>query len=283
MVVLTWSLFRSSPPLHFLQYRIKPMPDPNRDEQETKWLSKYELDCEAKKPSFHWIETGSGSLGKVYFELIGCDNLPNLDASVTGRNKTDAFACIVFEDCIAHTEVINDTLSPRWMPWTQRAFVFNIMHPSSQLRIGVFDYDEAGRAGVVGPNYDKVGKVNVDITNCCPGTTYTLTYDIVTRTNGNHVVNGTITFRLRVEMKSQRDVLFTALRPIPSCFVSVRKKKEFGVTRYSIDGEVSTFVVSAMCVVVSRRGNSNKMARPTHRGTVPQQATLSPQHFKLCR
>jgi hypothetical protein len=217
------------------------MPDPNRDEQETKWLTTYELDGEAKKPSFHWIETGSGTLGKVYFELIGCDNLPNLDASLTGRNKTDAFACIVFEDCIAHTEVINDTLSPRWMPWTQRAFVFNIMHQSSQLRIGVFDYDEAARAGVVDPQYDKVGKVNIDITNFCPGTKYTLTYDIVARSAGKHVVNGTITFRLRVEMRSQRDALIAALRPVPSFFVSVPDKKEFGATRYSIDGEVSFY------------------------------------------
>lgn len=60
--------------------RVRPGPDPDRPEDETKWLSKEQLQAEADKGSTNWIETGSGKIGKLYFELIGCDNLPNMDA-----------------------------------------------------------------------------------------------------------------------------------------------------------------------------------------------------------
>ena len=121
-----------------IQYRLKPFPDPSRLEEETKWLTKKEIELEATSPSRQWIEGGSGSVGKYYIEIIGCDGLPNLDlAGVTGRDKSDPFVCIAFEDCIVNTDVINDCLSPRWMPWSRRAFVFNVMHPSSQFHIAV--------------------------------------------------------------------------------------------------------------------------------------------------
>ena len=64
---------------------------------------------------------------KVFVEIIGCDKLPNLDASILGE-KTDAFVSVVYEDCCARTDTVDNSLSPRWMPWTQRAFVFNMMH-----------------------------------------------------------------------------------------------------------------------------------------------------------
>lgn len=100
-----------------LQYRVKPFPDPDR-KVETKWLTQKELDLESTKPSKYWIEAGTGGdIGKVYLEILSCDKLPNMDVSITGRDKTDAFACIVFEDSIVHTDVISDCLSPRWMPW----------------------------------------------------------------------------------------------------------------------------------------------------------------------
>jgi len=73
---------------------------------------------------------------------LSSEKLPNMDAMTTNvRDRTDAFACLVFEDCLVMTDVIGDTLSPRWMPWCQRAFVFNITHPSSILQLGLFDFD----------------------------------------------------------------------------------------------------------------------------------------------
>lgn len=133
-------------------------------------------------------------------EVLGCDHLPNLDISLTGRDKTDAFACLVFEDCIVNTDVINDTLSPRWMPWSQRAFILNIMHPSSQLMVGVFDHD----SGIADPGHDPVGRAVVNLTNLRQGTEYTLTYVLYESYREERVARGSITLRIRVEIPNNR-------------------------------------------------------------------------------
>ena len=67
-------------------------------------------------------------------------------------DKTDAYCSIIYEDAVANTDVINDELSPRWMPWSQRAFIFHVNHPSSQVLLGVFDYDTV--------TIDPIGKVH---------------------------------------------------------------------------------------------------------------------------
>ena len=121
------------------KYRIRPGPDPKRKE-ETAWMTKEALQKEALEPSRHWMDVGSGKLGKLHVEIIGCDGLPQLDTGSFLGNKTDAFVSVVYEDCISKTDVIDDTLSPRWMPWSQRAFQLHMMHPSSQMYLGVFDY-----------------------------------------------------------------------------------------------------------------------------------------------
>ena len=90
-----------------LQHRVKPGPDPDREEQATKWLTEEQIENEAYKPSTKWIESGSGTLGELYVEVIGCDGLPNLDLGLGPRNKTDAFCTIIFEDAIVSTDVIN--------------------------------------------------------------------------------------------------------------------------------------------------------------------------------
>lgn len=218
-----------------VQYRVKPGPDPER-EIETAWMTEKELRFEARKPSTNWVESGSGQIGKVYFEVIGCNKLPNLDHSLTGRNKTDAFACVVFEDCVVNTDVINDTLSPQWMPWSQRAFVFNILHPSSQLLLGVFDYDP-GFAMVTEASHDVVGKVNISMTNCSPGTVYTLKYNLIAQGPEGPYANGRITVRYRVEWFDERKTLVAAMIPPPPCYVSVEKKVDFKITHYTLVGE----------------------------------------------
>lgn len=59
------------------------------------------------KASKQWIEAGSGGrerVGKVYVEILGCEDLPNMDSlTLDVRDATDAFACIVFEDAIVNT------------------------------------------------------------------------------------------------------------------------------------------------------------------------------------
>jgi hypothetical protein len=230
-----------------VQYRVKPGPDPER-EIETAWMTEKSLRFEARKPSTNWVESGSGKLGKVYFEVIGCNKLPNLDYSLTGRNKTDAFVCVIFEDCVVNTDVINDTLSPQWMPWSQRAFVFNILHPSSQLMLGVFDYDP-GLGIVTQASHDVVGKVNINMTSCSPGTVYTLKYNLIAQgpeglyTNliaqgpEGPYANGRITVRYRVEWFDERKTLLAAVIPPPPCYVSVENKEDFKITNYTLTGE----------------------------------------------
>ena len=71
------------------------------------------------KESNSWIDIGSGNLGKIFVEVLGCDNLPNMDTGATFGNKTDAFVSIVYEDCFVRTDVIADSLSPRFLPWSQ--------------------------------------------------------------------------------------------------------------------------------------------------------------------
>jgi len=82
-------------------------------------MTESELDAESLNPSSKWIEAGTGDLGQLFVEIIGCDGLPNMDTQAMGGGKTDAFVSMIYEDSIVNTEVINDTLRPRWMPWTQ--------------------------------------------------------------------------------------------------------------------------------------------------------------------
>ena len=163
------------------QLRVKPRPDPDRPEDETKWLTREQIEAEALKPSTRWVEAGSGDVGKLYFEVIGCDHLPNMDSSTMSLyDKTDAFVCTVFEDCIVNTDVIGNDLSPRWMPWSQRAFVFPIRNPSSHLLLGVFDYDpetslgQLVQRGAQSQVHDAIGRVVINISNFRPGTEYVL-------------------------------------------------------------------------------------------------------------
>lgn len=213
---------------------MKPFPDPER-KLETTWLTEKEIRLEASKPSKYWIEAGSGDLGKIYVEVLWCDKLPNLDVSLTGRDKTDAFACLVFEDCIVNTDVINDSLSPRWMPWSQRAFIFNIMHPSSQIMVGVFDHD----SGITQGGHDPVGRVVVNPTNMRPNTLHTRTFDIHDTSKKGKVKQGTITLRIRVELPNPRKTLMAGAVPLLQHDVSVANFYDFQVVHHTITHGVS--------------------------------------------
>jgi len=153
-------------------YRVRPGPDPKRMD-DTAWLTSQQIDEESLKPTKDWLDIGSGRLGKIFVEIIKCDNLPNMDTGGSLGNKTDAFVSLVYEDCVAKSETIANCLHPRWMPWSKRAFIFNMSHTSSQLFLGVFDADGGSLN-----SHDLVGRVSVELSNAVPDTEYFLTYNL---------------------------------------------------------------------------------------------------------
>lgn len=229
------------------QYRIRPEPDPERP-STTKWLTKDEIELKSMETSRRWIEIGSGKLGKLYFEFLKADGLPNLDSSVRGRNKSDPFAMVVYEDCCAKTDIIDDCLSPRWLPWMQRAFVFNIDHTSSDLFVGIFDYDAS-----MGDGHDLIGRFAVETSNLRPETEYVLTYNLYQ--NGfekERKPSGSVTVRIRLEVDNQKELVLSNLRHPPDEFINVKKKKDFNLVRQVVQGlpDLSTYSLNTVMLYV---------------------------------
>jgi hypothetical protein len=167
--------------------KVKPGPDPGRPSPQTEFLSKDEMIKECMARSTTWVVSGTGSngrpsssldvvttsaaIGRVYLEVLSCQDLPNLDVGGAVGNFTDPFVCAIYEDAMVETNVIDDELSPLWMPWSQRAFTFNMKHPLSTLYLAVFDYDAVGE-------HDGIGRVAVNLQNFYPQTNYTLRYKL---------------------------------------------------------------------------------------------------------
>ena len=211
--------------------RIKPGPDPTRV-QKTKFLSPLELSKETLKPSQNWVEAGSGNLGTLHLEILSCHDLPNVDVGEAVGNLSDCFVCAVFEDCMVQTPVIDDELSPHWMPWTQRAFRFSIVHPMSTLYLGVLDYD-------LGPGtHEPIGRAVVNLTNLHHNVEYTLKYNLYPSSNlTDRESNGSIKIRLRIEYPDEKAALLASLQPRPQFHVNTRRSKTFKVVRYTCFGE----------------------------------------------
>lgn len=223
-------------------YRLKPFADPNRPEDETKWLSHTEILRESVKPSENWIEAGSGSAGKLYFEILGCDGLPNLDISASSRNKSDPFVCITFEDCVVNTDVINDCLSPRWMPWTQRAFVFNVMHPSSQFYIAVMDHEG------IKSHHDKIGRCAVNVTNIRPNMMYNMRYSLLNSDEKDRKVTGKIMFRLRFESSNERQLLLSPFQLRKEYYVSTNSNVDKHTLTYALTHDYNRYALSLLTI-----------------------------------
>mmetsp|Transcript_27095 Transcript_27095/g.30920 ORF Transcript_27095/g.30920 Transcript_27095/m.30920 type:complete len:1030 (-) Transcript_27095:480-3569(-) len=211
--------------------RLKPYPDTNRL-NETTFMTAREIRYETLLPSKNWIECGSGNLGKLHVEILSCHDLPNLDVGEAVGNLTDSFVSLVFEDSCAMTEVINDELSPHWLPWTQRAFCFGILHPASILYLGVFDYD----LGV--GNFDPIGRVAVNVSNFQKNTTYNLKYNLYPSSNvTDRTAVGSIQIRLLIECFDEKAALLEAVKPRPKMHVNAKKERTFKVIRYTCFGE----------------------------------------------
>jgi hypothetical protein len=213
------------------EVRVKPCPDPDK-QIRTMFMARTDLKAATKLPSRQWIEAGSGTLGRLYLEVLSCHDLPNVDIGNAVGNQTDAFVSVVYGDALAETSVIDDELSPHWPPWTQRAFVFQMMHPSQVLYLAVFGY----KRGLL--NHVPIGRVEINPVNLQRDTEYNLQYSL---SQSSHVTDrkarGTIRVRLRMEVNNERVSLMAALRPYPAVYVNVRKRKSLRVARYTCMGE----------------------------------------------
>ncbi|KAL9182512.1 hypothetical protein ACHAXT_013164 [Thalassiosira profunda] len=213
---------------------VKPYPDPANVE-DTTWFTEERLQDECYKPSTHWIQAGQAGgaeLGKVYLEVLECRGLPNTDVGGNVGNKTDAFVSIVYGDVMVQTEVIDDSLSPMWMPWSTRAFVFNLHHPSTAIYIGVADYD-------VGPmEHECIGRVAIDMGKFSPSTLYTLTYKLYESSNLHEKGEsmGTLTVRLRMEIGDEKKYLLEGWKAPEQNWINSQQWKSHRVAKYCVDG-----------------------------------------------
>jgi len=206
-------------------------------------MTRAQIEDEVMHESQNWLDTGSGTLGRVYLEVLECDGLPNLDTGGFLGNVTDAFVCAVFEDAIVKTDVIDDSLCPRWLPWTNRAFVFHMMNSSSPLYLGVFDFDGGF------DDHDLIGRVAIDLCNLRKDTTYVLKYNIFpTAKMTDRVVQGSIKIRLRLEVDDERKMLMSALEPPPIVYVNVKNRKDWALVRYTCQGKIDTSAYSMQVI-----------------------------------
>jgi len=192
---------------------------------------KQQVDKEEGKKKKDKNEDEEDHLGTVYLEILKCDNLPNMDLGIAG-DITDAFVAIVFEDNLVRTDVIDDELSPRWLPWTQRAFSFPINRPGSLLFIGVFDKDKYG-------DHDYIGRIVVNMSNFLDNTVYLLQYTLHSDANKNDD-RGVITIRLRKEFnhKTKKEMLKRSFQAPKKILLNVPSLKSFHLVKYLCRGQV---------------------------------------------
>jgi len=212
--------------------KVRPYPDPTRKD-ETEWMTSDKIQQEVMRPSLKWKELGCGGVAKIYLEILGCDGLPNMDAGGLLGNKTDCFVNILFESSQAQTDVIDDCLSPRWLPWTQRAFIFNMIQSNSDIYLGIFDWDENPFL-----ENDMIGKVTLDLSGLLPGQEYLLEYSIYNTSYVNkREAFGTIKIRLRWEMNDPRSFILSSIQSSSSIYINVDTKKDFATLYQTLNGK----------------------------------------------
>jgi hypothetical protein len=211
--------------------RVKPYADPSRPEHETKFLSKAEMQKMCFESSQGWVEAGSGSFGQIKVEILCCEGLPNKDIGKVFGNKIDPLVSLIFEDVIVQTDVIHDCQNPIFLPWTQRAFLFNRMHPLSTLYIGVYNHN-------YGPfHHGNIGRIAIDIRKFDPNTIYTLKYNLYNSSMiTNRKVKGNITIRLQVTENYTKANLLKLLHP-PQVHVNVKRRKTLSIARHTLYGK----------------------------------------------
>ncbi len=131
------------------------------------------------------------------------------------------------------------------------------MHPSSQIYVGVFDYDEYIPSAAGGPmgKRNKIGRVVVNPTNFRPNTIYTLRHHIFSSDESDRVVVGTIILRCRYESVDERTILLSQLQLQTYYNVSTVRRSDFRCTYYAVANDVShtkssEVVFMALCDVL---------------------------------
>jgi len=213
-------------------YKTRPSPDP-QNYDETEWMTDEMMNEALLKPSRHWVESGTGKIAKIHLEILECIGLPNLDVGGFLGNKTDAFVAVVYEDAYVITDTIDDCLSPRWLPWSKRAFTLRMSHPSSRINVGVFDYDPGLS------DHDLIGRISIDLTNLKRDTDYVLTYNLYPSSQiEGRKSEGTIRIRLRKEIPNERIYAIAGIEPPKACHINVESRKEFWVVRQTCMGAI---------------------------------------------
>ena len=241
---------------------IKPYPDPEKapiSPTKRRWspskqqssnshmfMTPEQIKQETQRPSRKWVQAGNTkhSLGRLYVEILSAHDLPNVDLGETVGNKTNGFCSIVYGDTMVQTDLIDDELSPHWLPWTQRAFVFNASkewrNPSGvALFVGVFGFKRKPFR-----RHRAIGRVEIRPFSFQRNTLYELEYNIYKNSHATtRTVQGRIRMRLRLEMDDERMALLAPLSSmlsspkLPSLYVNFQAKKTFACARYTAYGE----------------------------------------------
>lgn len=165
--------------LKVIQYKTRPGPDPN-DKMDTEWLTNDDIQSFTYKPSIKWKDMGvEPSLGTIYLEVLGCDSLPRREKNGLHGDKRDAFVQIIYGDSRSQTDVIESCLSPRWLPWSGRAFTLHIKEQCAIVFLSVFDFDPKD-------SHSFIGRVAIPLVNFHPNTEYLLDYKIH-RNSSSHI------------------------------------------------------------------------------------------------
>ncbi len=214
-------------------FLVRPGPDPSRPRQETQWLMKEQIETETMKPSHNWISVGHGRLGTIYLEVLSCHGLPNMDLAQSSF-VSDPFVGIVFEDAMVRTNIIWNSLNPHWLPWTNRAFMFKVRHPTSLLMLGVFDYDD-----VLTDHHDPIGRVVINTSFFRNNTEYILHYKLHHDPDQiDAEPRGTIRIRLRVEWEDESEAMQLTFATAPRCVINVDNEKSYRVLKYITRGSM---------------------------------------------
>ena len=175
------------------------------------------------------------AIGELRLEVLEAEGLPNADAvfGISAGNMTDSFALVLFEGNAARTNVIYDSLKPRWSaadPDSFRAFSFPILYPHSMVYVSINDYDGAKKNATQANDDDSrkgsrrtklsslnaddpIGRVAIQLGRLVSGTVYDCWFELghsaIEKPNGKL---GSVRLRFSVTFKSERQRMLGYLR-----------------------------------------------------------------------
>lgn len=169
-------------------------------------------------------------IGEIFVEILEARGLPSHDLI----GSTDAFAILVFEGVAGRTCTVNNTAAPRWHAGSSRAFRLPILHPSSNVYIGLFDDD--GSVGVA--DDDPVGRVVLSLGGLHPRTSYDSWLPLQCETHAYHAGRryGMIRVRHRVEWTNHRTALLRTLKEQPRFVIPFTKERYLVAARFAVEG-----------------------------------------------